>query len=610
MIATIQPVQTKRRWVVRSVLVLVFLGLVLGGYSAVMSLRYAVHKSENRSHLKIIGLAFHNYHDKYQCFPPAYVLGEDGRRWHSWRVLILPFIDGQELYSQYRFDEPWNGPHNKLLADKIPLLYSSPFNEISPGCTPYLAIVGSRTAFPGPFCLQIKDYIDGTSNTMMLMEKTDSDINWMEPADYTSTELQKDYLEYKKSSSPEEKRLPATLWADGRVRIVDLFNISGGLFLGLMTPSYRAAKFNNEEMAIHFPEESKRGLGITQKFGATQQAEKLMSTSIVPHLYGKIIQEKNIVYCATLQIAWDDFRKTECNGQPIQLFGSPPLADGLNRSIFPLKSLSAQCYFATGGEVDQIAAAMKERFPHVSPKLSPPSLDRNSFTFYTYLEKEMPFDRDFERLSQSISFQMQKSKQKVNCFGLKPSETNQETGEAIFEEQVKILHYKNADDFVIRLTTDGDQKDEIILAKVPSGKTLAETLQQTRDRINNKSVLHDRFFLETVDTLSVPIMEINVEKTYNELHNKNIINIQRNDLWLIHAAKQTIKLRIDETGGVLISEAEVQIVGEFGESDPSPAKEPRKLIFDKPFLIYIQEPHAKEPYFVAWMANTELMELK
>ena len=39
---------------------------------------------------------------------------------HSWRVLVLPFAEATGFPSAYNFQEPWNGPHNRLLADDTP----------------------------------------------------------------------------------------------------------------------------------------------------------------------------------------------------------------------------------------------------------------------------------------------------------------------------------------------------------------------------------------------------------------------------------------------------------------------------------------------------------
>jgi hypothetical protein len=54
----------------------------------------------------------HNYHGEHGRLPPAAVCGPDGTPLLSWRVLILPFIEQQALYRQFKLDEPWDGPHN------------------------------------------------------------------------------------------------------------------------------------------------------------------------------------------------------------------------------------------------------------------------------------------------------------------------------------------------------------------------------------------------------------------------------------------------------------------------------------------------------------------
>jgi hypothetical protein len=55
-------------------------------------------------------LALAAYKDNYGCLPPAVTYDADGRAMHSWRVYILPYIERQDIYDQYRFDEPWTVP--------------------------------------------------------------------------------------------------------------------------------------------------------------------------------------------------------------------------------------------------------------------------------------------------------------------------------------------------------------------------------------------------------------------------------------------------------------------------------------------------------------------
>jgi prepilin-type processing-associated H-X9-DG protein len=107
---------------------------------------------------------------------------------HSWRVLLLPYLDQGPLYVQYRFDEPWDGPNNRKLADKILHVFNCPSEVHGDGkgtatMTSYVAVVGPETAWPGTKPTTIRDIKDGTSNTLLIVEVANSGIHWMEPRD-------------------------------------------------------------------------------------------------------------------------------------------------------------------------------------------------------------------------------------------------------------------------------------------------------------------------------------------------------------------------------------------------------------------------------------------
>ncbi|HEV3136667.1 MAG TPA: DUF1559 domain-containing protein [Pirellulales bacterium] len=138
------------------------------------------------NNLKQLGIALHNYHDFYRSLPPAVVAGPDGKPMHSWRVLILPFVEDaglKQLHTRYDFKEPWNGPHNIQLADKMPKVFACP-NDSNRQAS-YLAVVGPETAWPGSNGIAFRGISDGTANTLMLVEVAESGINWLEPRDLT-----------------------------------------------------------------------------------------------------------------------------------------------------------------------------------------------------------------------------------------------------------------------------------------------------------------------------------------------------------------------------------------------------------------------------------------
>jgi hypothetical protein len=114
------------------------------------------------------------------------VIGPDGRPWHSWRVLILKHAPRRfaEVYAAYRFDEPWDGPHNIQLARRIGEFYRRQgLNSDERNHTSFVAVVGPETAWPGAQTRSKKDILDGASNTILVVEMAESGIPWMKPED-------------------------------------------------------------------------------------------------------------------------------------------------------------------------------------------------------------------------------------------------------------------------------------------------------------------------------------------------------------------------------------------------------------------------------------------
>jgi hypothetical protein len=98
----------------------------------------------------------------------------------------------------------------------------------------------------------------------------------------------------------------------------------------------------------------------------------------------------------------------------------------------------------------------------------------------------------------------------------------------------------------------------------------------------------------------VPKISANIERHYSELEGLHLVG---RDLY-IASALQVIRFRLDEAGARLESEATI----EFDDGHPDTPAGKRQFILDRPFLIYLIERQADQPYFAAWIANTELLE--
>lgn len=100
--------------------------------------------------------------------------GPDGTPLHSWRVLILPYIEQQKLYDEFRLAEPWDSPHNIRLLDRMPSTYAPPQGKrslVPPHHTVCHVFVGRGAAFEGRKGLKLAvDFPDSTSNTLLFVE--------------------------------------------------------------------------------------------------------------------------------------------------------------------------------------------------------------------------------------------------------------------------------------------------------------------------------------------------------------------------------------------------------------------------------------------------------
>ncbi len=134
------------------------------------------------NNLKQLALAVHNYAAVHGHLPPPAVYGKDGKALLSWRVLLLPYLEQQDLFKQFKMDEPWDGPHNKRLLRKMPKVFEAKSNPKAPHATHYLAFTGKDTLFEGPKGITFAQVVDGTSNTLLFVEAGKA-VAWTKPDD-------------------------------------------------------------------------------------------------------------------------------------------------------------------------------------------------------------------------------------------------------------------------------------------------------------------------------------------------------------------------------------------------------------------------------------------
>jgi prepilin-type N-terminal cleavage/methylation domain-containing protein len=164
-------------------IIAILIGLLL---PAVQKVRDAAARSQCMNNLKQIGLGMLNFHDANGAYP-AGVYDSTGKVGLSWRVALLPYIEENELYKQFKLNEPWDSPANKPLIARMPRAYTVPGGP--PGFTYYRSFAGPDTAFPPPKPgapgtlakgLALFGITDGSSNTALVVEAGEP-VEWTKP---------------------------------------------------------------------------------------------------------------------------------------------------------------------------------------------------------------------------------------------------------------------------------------------------------------------------------------------------------------------------------------------------------------------------------------------
>ncbi|MGA2258489.1 MAG: DUF1559 domain-containing protein [Thermoguttaceae bacterium] len=176
--------RTQREGVVVGMRSAVSMASVTKALPSIAAARQSAQLGQARNNMRMLALAMYNYNNVYQHFPPAVLYGPDGKTPYSWRVAVLPFLEQEALYKQYHFDEPWDGPNNRKLLEKMPAAFRSPTEPAGSKNTnaSYFVLGGPGTIFDGNKGTAFKEITDGLANTILLVEAK-RDIPWTKPED-------------------------------------------------------------------------------------------------------------------------------------------------------------------------------------------------------------------------------------------------------------------------------------------------------------------------------------------------------------------------------------------------------------------------------------------
>lgn len=321
------------------------------------------------------------------------------------------------------------------------------------------------------------------------------------------------------------------------------------------------------------------------------KAHDLKYTDVVPTLDAEISEGRNLIWCATFQVAWNEL--CHLAGENIKMEAEDPAVALLNGKAVSKEDLDEETYFVEaratdGAGLDEIADNVNAKFKgQASPELSvaAKSLPTGSIIAYAYLFANLPFEWAFDRHEVPLVFKGTE----VESFGVAQYLKSQEK-ERLAATQLFIYYTDEKPGVVIEIKTRRTNH-HLYLALIPPLATLGETSKEVLRRVKDIEPQH----LEEWSSLIVPVIDFDLTREYTELTGRPL-RVRKFDGLPMGMATQQIRFKLDERGAVLQSEAIVAVLGAAPE-----------LVFNQPFLVLLQYGGGDMPYFAAWIDNAELL---
>jgi hypothetical protein len=200
--------------IVGGILFVIFALCGLGFWYSMNKVGDAADRMTSSNNLKQVGIGCLNYETVNNGLPTD-SYGPDGKPLLSWRVHLLPFVEEDALYKQFKLNEPWDSPNNIKMLERMPMVYATPVErrgKVTKGNKTYYrgftsagAALAPRNAgravpnlggleppfkegiapmlqVPPPRGIRLMEITDGTSNTILAIEAGEA-IEWTKPGD-------------------------------------------------------------------------------------------------------------------------------------------------------------------------------------------------------------------------------------------------------------------------------------------------------------------------------------------------------------------------------------------------------------------------------------------
>lgn len=311
-----------------------------------------------------------------------------------------------------------------------------------------------------------------------------------------------------------------------------------------------------------------------RQFSEGKKLSEFKKTQFIPTLEHQVTKDKNAIYAATLLFAWDEIR-TQLES-PIKVSDSYADLALINQSTSFKNVLKKDEYTASG------------------------EIERDSITAIATFDKALPFEFSLQSYSDKLIF----GGEKVSSFGVNGFDEGGKRG------LVRIVYYKNDSNFIIKLLPKDTEHDIILFKTDKSFATIAamakeiEKLTKLGNAEKENRKLSWKYHYNDDDEVVIPKLNFNIQTNYATLEG-NKFSTQKKQFHIGTVWQRTAFL-LDESGAAVESEVMIAAAVEAIEGESEKPK-PKKMVFDKPFLVLLKRTEAVNPYLGLWIANAELM---
>jgi len=290
--------------------------------------------------------------------------------------------------------------------------------------------------------------------------------------------------------------------------------------------------------------------------------------------------KKNDYWSASFNLLWNALTY-EMDSENIKNSSSKnkKLIDNLNKKTFTKTNLKSDAYYnkygyATEELKNAIAKDLKKKFNMNSEILDNVNWNGEKYYMYSALYKNLKFKYKFQNLDK----EMFKNKDGVAYFGLKKN------GNKKIREQIRVLYYKDINNFAIKLITASD--DEVILSRGAKGNNFLEVYQNIQK--NTESYDGSLVFSKN-DELKVPVISFHYYEEIDDLNGVGL-PLTKEDEKIGKIIRDT-SFKLDARGDKLMDKDAIAMQEELLDKDM------RLFYLTSDFSLFLIEKNKDLPYF-------------